>query len=124
MLALHNLCSCPYSRTHSIMRIHNNQTIITLSLPLTDIMCSLHFYYTPCDTMICPYITSIHSVARQYQKSKQPLPMLFVKLYLYQLARALAHIHALGICHRYVCTHAIQLHTYRYKHILCDIAQM
>jgi glycogen synthase kinase 3 beta len=29
-----------------------------------------------------------------------PLPLLNVKLYLYQLSRALAHIHSLGICHR------------------------
>ena len=39
-------------------------------------------------------------MARTYHKSKQTLPVLLVKLYLYQLARALAHIHALGICHR------------------------
>lgn len=43
---------------------------------------------------------TVYSVARQYHKSKQTLPVLLVKLYLYQLARALAHIHALGICHR------------------------
>ena len=43
---------------------------------------------------------TVYSVARHYHKSKQTLPMLLVKLYLYQLARALAHIHALGICHR------------------------
>lgn len=28
------------------------------------------------------------------------LPLLYVKLYLYQLSRALSHIHNLGICHR------------------------
>lgn len=43
---------------------------------------------------------TVYSVARQYHKNKQTLPVLLVKLYLYQLARALAHIHALGICHR------------------------
>ncbi|CAM9833550.1 unnamed protein product [Scytosiphon promiscuus] len=43
---------------------------------------------------------TVYSVARTYHKSKQTLPVLLVKLYLYQLARALAHIHALGICHR------------------------
>lgn len=43
---------------------------------------------------------TVYSVARQYHKSKQTLPVLLMKLYLYQLARALAHIHALGICHR------------------------
>jgi glycogen synthase kinase 3 beta len=31
---------------------------------------------------------------------KQPVPMLLIKLYIYQCFRALAYIHALGICHR------------------------
>lgn len=43
---------------------------------------------------------TVYSVARTYHKNKQTLPVILVKLYLYQLARALAHIHALGICHR------------------------
>jgi len=43
---------------------------------------------------------TVYSISRQHQKSKMALPLLLVKLYLYQLSRALAHIHALGICHR------------------------
>ena len=43
---------------------------------------------------------TVYSVARQWQKSKQVLPVLQVKLYLYQLCRALSQIHGLGICHR------------------------
>ena len=43
---------------------------------------------------------TVYSISRQHQKSKVSLPLLYVKLYLYQLSRALSHIHALGICHR------------------------
>ena len=43
---------------------------------------------------------TVYSVARSYSKAKQSLPILYVKLYVYQLGRALAHIHGLGICHR------------------------
>ncbi|KAL7546916.1 hypothetical protein ACHAWF_010242 [Thalassiosira exigua] len=43
---------------------------------------------------------TVYSISRHHQKSKMPLPLLYVKLYLYQLSRALSHIHALGICHR------------------------
>ena len=60
------------------------------------------------------------SVARQYQKSKQPLPILFVKLYLYQLARALAHIHALGICHRDIKPQNLLLDPLTHVLKLCD----
>jgi len=43
---------------------------------------------------------TVYSVARQHQKSKLPLPLIYVRLYMYQLSRALSHIHAMGICHR------------------------
>ena len=43
---------------------------------------------------------TVYSEARKWQKSKQALPIMQVKLYLYQLCRALGQIHALGICHR------------------------
>ena len=43
---------------------------------------------------------TVYSISRQHQKSKTPLPILYIKLYMYQLSRALAHIHSLGICHR------------------------
>lgn len=43
---------------------------------------------------------TVYSINRWHQKHSVALPPLLVKLYLYQLSRALAHIHFLGICHR------------------------
>lgn len=43
---------------------------------------------------------TVYRVARNYAKLKQPIPLILVKLYIYQLSRALAYIHSLGICHR------------------------
>ena len=43
---------------------------------------------------------TVYGVARQLQKSKQYMPILLVKLYIYQICRALAYLHSLGICHR------------------------
>ncbi|KAI9347362.1 kinase-like domain-containing protein [Obelidium mucronatum] len=43
---------------------------------------------------------TIYRASRHYSKSKQTMPMLSIKLYMYQLLRSLAYIHALGICHR------------------------
>jgi len=37
---------------------------------------------------------------RQYNKSKTQMPMLIVKIYAYQMLRALHYIHSIGICHR------------------------
>ncbi|KJH53233.1 kinase domain protein [Dictyocaulus viviparus] len=39
-------------------------------------------------------------VARHYTKQRQAIPLIYVKLYMYQLFRALAYIHGIGICHR------------------------
>ncbi|ORZ19875.1 Pkinase-domain-containing protein [Absidia repens] len=43
---------------------------------------------------------TMYSVCQRYSKSKQRMPMLAIKLYMYQLFRSLAYCHHLGICHR------------------------
>eukprot|EP00118_Oscarella_pearsei_P002874 m.12007 g.12007 ORF g.12007 m.12007 type:complete len:407 (+) comp23762_c0_seq3:209-1429(+) len=43
---------------------------------------------------------TVHRVSRHYSKSKQIIPLLYIKLYMYQLFRSLAYIHSHGICHR------------------------
>ncbi|MEM9054258.1 MAG: protein kinase [Pseudomonadota bacterium] len=43
---------------------------------------------------------TVYSVARKWQKSKVAMPVSHTRMYVYQLCRALGHIHAAGICHR------------------------
>ncbi|KAG7251704.1 hypothetical protein CRUP_019703, partial [Coryphaenoides rupestris] len=43
---------------------------------------------------------TVYRMARHYSRAKQILPMVYVKLYMYQLFRSLAYIHSFGICHR------------------------
>jgi glycogen synthase kinase 3 beta len=43
---------------------------------------------------------TVYRALRYYVKSKQQMPMLQIKLYMYQLFRSLGYVHALGICHR------------------------
>jgi len=43
---------------------------------------------------------TVYRVSRHYSKLKQTMPYIYVKLYTYQILRALAYIHAVGICHR------------------------
>ncbi|KAJ9122174.1 Glycogen synthase kinase 1 [Naganishia onofrii] len=43
---------------------------------------------------------TVYRASRHYAKLKQVMPMLQVKLYMYQLFRSLAYIHSVGICHR------------------------
>jgi len=43
---------------------------------------------------------TVYRVSKHYTKMKQTVPHIYVKLYIYQLSRALAYIHSQGICHR------------------------
>ena len=63
---------------------------------------------------------TVYSISRQHQKSKMALPLLYVKLYLYQLSRALSHIHALGICHRDIKPQNLLVNPENQQLKLCD----
>lgn len=43
---------------------------------------------------------TVYRVCRHYTKLKQTMPMIYVKLYTYQLLRSLHYIHSIGVCHR------------------------
>uniref|UniRef100_A0A915JBN3 Protein kinase domain-containing protein n=1 Tax=Romanomermis culicivorax TaxID=13658 RepID=A0A915JBN3_ROMCU len=74
----------------------------------TNIVKLKYFFYTSGDkkeelflNLILEYIPeTVHRVARHYSKNKQTIPILLIKLYMYQLFRALAYIHNESICHR------------------------
>jgi serine/threonine protein kinase len=41
-----------------------------------------------------------YKVLKQYNKVKQPIPNILIKLYAFQTLRALAYLHYVGVCHR------------------------
>lgn len=44
---------------------------------------------------------TLHRVLRHYARSTHRMPLVFVKLYMYQICRALSYIHrSIGVCHR------------------------
>lgn len=63
---------------------------------------------------------TVYSIGRRHHKHNIPLPLMFVKLYLYQLSRALAHIHALGICHRDIKPQNLLVNPKNQQLKLCD----
>lgn len=61
-----------------------------------------------------------YKILKQYQKDKQPLPLILIKLFSYQLMRALAYIHILGICHRDIKPQNLLINPSNSALYLCD----
>lgn len=88
-------------------RFKNRELQILSLLEHTSVVKLKHCFYSKSEgddvylNLVMEYIPStIHRTLRNHTKAKKLIPILFTKLYMYQLARALAYIHDLGICHR------------------------
>lgn len=86
------------NRELQVMRLVSHPNIVSLKA----------FFYSNGDkkdevflNLVLEYIPeTIYRASRHYAKLKQTMPMLHIKLYMYQLFRSLAYIHSRGICHR------------------------
>ncbi|KAK6621406.1 Glycogen synthase kinase-3 beta [Polyplax serrata] len=89
-------------------RFKNRELQIMRRLEHCNIVKLKYFFYSSGErkddvylNLVLEYIPeTVYKVARHYSKSKQTIPISFIKLYMYQLFRSLAYIHSLGICHR------------------------
>ena len=71
--------------------------------------------------LILEYVPeNLYRCSRSYAKVKQQMPLLEVKLYLYQCLRSLAYIHSMGICHRDIKPQNLLLDPARGILKLCD----
>jgi len=89
-------------------RFKNRELQIMRKLDHCNIVKLRYFFYTSGDKKDEVYLNlveefvpeTVYRVARHYCKNRQTLPLIYIKLYMYQLFRALAYIHSLGVCHR------------------------
>jgi len=63
---------------------------------------------------------TIYRIIKHYSRTKRQVPTLYVKLYVYQVARSLAYIHQLGICHRDIKPQNLLLDPNSHVVKLCD----
>ncbi|CEM04128.1 unnamed protein product [Vitrella brassicaformis CCMP3155] len=95
------------------------------------------FYYTPVAAeqqrtgshgekasnlnVVMEYIPeTVYRVVKGYTRQQRMLPMVLVKLYVYQICRGVAHLHALGICHRDIKPQNLLVDPKRHVLKICD----
>ena len=86
------------NRELQIMRMLTHPNIVELK----------HCFYSSgeksgeiCLNLVLEFIPeTVYRVSRHYSKLKQPMPMLYIRLYMYQLLRSLAYLSDLNIAHR------------------------
>jgi glycogen synthase kinase 3 beta len=89
-------------------RYKNRELQIMKELRHPNVVELKHAFYTSGDkpgetylNVVMEYCSdTVYRVMKHYNKMKQPVPHIFVQLYSYQMCRACAYVHAVGICHR------------------------
>ena len=89
-------------------RYKNRELQIMKELTHPNVIRLQHAFYTQGDkqdeiylNVVMDYVPeTVYRVLKHYNKMKQQVPIILVKLYAYQTFRALSYIHALGYCHR------------------------
>jgi glycogen synthase kinase 3 beta len=109
-------------------RYKNRELQIMKELNHPNVVSLRHAFYTSGDkadelylNVVMDYIPeTVHKVQRHYSKLRQPIPTLLVKLYSYQLLRAIAYIHSTGVCHRDIKPQNLLVDTGRHVLKVCD----
>lgn len=90
-------------------RFKNRELQIMRKLDHCNVVKLKYFFHTNGDRgssevylhLVLEYIPeTLYKIARTHSRTRQNLPMILVKLYMYQLFRSLNYIHSMDICHR------------------------
>lgn len=85
------------NRELQIMKMLNHRNVVTMK----------HCFYSNAENdevylnLVLEYVPdTVYRFTKRFSKQKEGTPMIYVKLFTYQLCRSLNYIHMLGICHR------------------------
>lgn len=109
-------------------RYKNRELQILKELKHPNVIRLMNYFYTQGDKQDGVYLNcvtdyipeTLSKIIRNYAKAKQQMHMLLVKLYAFQMIKALGYIHAIGICHRDIKPQNILINPNTQELKLCD----
>lgn len=109
-------------------RYKNREYTLTKSLNHPNIVKLTHAFYTTGEkrdeiylNIVMNYVPeNLNRINRTYAQKKEPFPIFLIKLYCFQVARALNYIHSLHICHRDIKPQNILVDPSTNRVFLCD----
>ena len=109
-------------------RYKNREYTITKELSHPNIIKLIHAFYTTGEkkdeiylNLVMNYVSdNLNRIIRNYNHNKESFPLFTLKLYTFQIARALNYIHSKSICHRDIKPQNILIDPSTNRVYLCD----
>jgi len=109
-------------------RYKNREYIITKEMNHPNIIKLSHAFYTTGEkqdeiylNLVMNYVPdNLNRIVRNYVKNKEEFPIFLIKLYAFQIARALAYMHGMNLLHRDIKPQNILIDSSTNKVYLCD----
>ncbi|XP_042383357.1 shaggy-related protein kinase GSK2-like isoform X3 [Zingiber officinale] len=106
----------------------NRELQLMRSMDHPNVISLRHFFYSTTRrdelflNLVMEYVPeTLYGVLRHYRSVNQRMPLIYVKLYTYQLFRGLAYIHTVpGVCHRDVKPQNVLVDPLTHQVKLCD----
>ncbi len=94
----------------------------------TNVVNLKHCFYSKGDkpeevylNLVMEYVPeTIHRTLRNHTKANKLVPLVYTKVYVYQLARAVSYIHSVGVTHRDIKPQNVLLSSKTHEVRLCD----